>query len=268
MGERRTSPGITTWSLMNTLDGLAVAGAEPATERAALPPGRRPGARPLRPDRLERGPPVEAVAHLHRARSSTPASSSTRAPPSTWSPASTSSCPSASTTRSPRSPAPTSTRGISALVNATGGLENRYDGTNIWSGTFNATTTVTPNPWVSFTLGWLSNLSFLQAVDEPVVNTSSGRVDGERDDPAHQRDLGDRHRHPDRLRWPFHHLRHRAAQLLPAPRRPPAQRLVLEDLRHRRPVHASSSSRPACAGTSARASSSPGATRSSTRSRR
>ena len=67
--------------------------------------------------------------------------------------------------------------GLSALVNVTGGLQNFYDGTNIWSGTFNATTTVTPNPWVSFTLGWLSSLSLLQAVDEPVVNNSSGRVE-------------------------------------------------------------------------------------------
>ncbi|MEI6226032.1 MAG: hypothetical protein WCS72_14870, partial [Deltaproteobacteria bacterium] len=68
--------------------------------------------------------------------------------------------------------------GISALVNATGALENLYDGTNTWSGSVNATTTLTPNPWMSFTLGWISNISISQPVDAPTVNNSTARVDG------------------------------------------------------------------------------------------
>ena len=59
----------------------------------------------------------------------------------------------------------------------------------------------------------------------------------ERDGPAHQRDLGGREHHPDRLRRAVDHLRDGAAQLRAASRRPAAERVVLEDLRHRRPVH-------------------------------
>jgi hypothetical protein len=68
--------------------------------------------------------------------------------------------------------------GISALVNATGSLENLYDGTNTWSGSVNATATLTPNPWMSFTLGWISNISISQPVDAPTVNNSTARIDG------------------------------------------------------------------------------------------
>ena len=67
--------------------------------------------------------------------------------------------------------------GISALVNATGSLENLYDGTNTWNGTVNATAMFIPNPWVSLTLGWISNLSVRQVPDEPSVGTSSARID-------------------------------------------------------------------------------------------
>lgn len=67
--------------------------------------------------------------------------------------------------------------GISALVNATGSLENLYDGTNTWNGTVNATAMFIPNPWVSFTLGWISDLSVRQVPDEPSVGTSSARID-------------------------------------------------------------------------------------------
>jgi hypothetical protein len=67
--------------------------------------------------------------------------------------------------------------GISALVNATGSLENRYDGTNIWNTSLNATTTLNPNPWVSFTLGWISSVNLLQEWERPTVSTISGRID-------------------------------------------------------------------------------------------
>ena len=67
--------------------------------------------------------------------------------------------------------------GISALVNAGWNLQNEYSGVNRWTGTLNATVSVTPNPWVSFTLGWLSNLNLLQVPDEPTVSFTTGRID-------------------------------------------------------------------------------------------
>ena len=67
--------------------------------------------------------------------------------------------------------------GISALVNASWSLQNEYSGTNHWDGNVNASTTLTPNPWVSLTLGWISNVSLLQVPDEPIVSTYTARVD-------------------------------------------------------------------------------------------
>jgi hypothetical protein len=67
--------------------------------------------------------------------------------------------------------------GISALVNASWSLQNEYSGTNHWDGNVNASTILTPNQWVSFTLGWVSTLSLLQVPEEPVVSSTTARID-------------------------------------------------------------------------------------------
>jgi hypothetical protein len=67
--------------------------------------------------------------------------------------------------------------GISALVNASWSLQNEYSGTNHWDGNVNASAILTPNPWVSFTLAWISTLSLLQVPEEPVVQTTTARID-------------------------------------------------------------------------------------------
>jgi hypothetical protein len=67
--------------------------------------------------------------------------------------------------------------GISALVNATWGLQNEYSGTNHWNGTLNATGSFAPNPWVTFTLGWASTLTLLQVPGEDTIGTTTGRID-------------------------------------------------------------------------------------------
>lgn len=67
--------------------------------------------------------------------------------------------------------------GISALVNASWSLQNEYSGTNHWDGNVNASTTLTPNRWVSLTLGWISTVSLLQVPEEPIVSTSTARID-------------------------------------------------------------------------------------------
>jgi hypothetical protein len=68
--------------------------------------------------------------------------------------------------------------GISALLNVTGTLQNAYDGTNLWTGSVNATLAITPNPWVAFTVGWLSTLNILQLPQEPGVTSTTGRIEG------------------------------------------------------------------------------------------
>jgi hypothetical protein len=67
--------------------------------------------------------------------------------------------------------------GISALVNASWGLQNEYSGTNHWNGTLNATGSFAPNPWVTFTLGWTSTLNLLQVPGEDTVGITTGRID-------------------------------------------------------------------------------------------
>ena len=127
--------------------------------------------------------------------------------------------------------------GISALVNATGSLENLYDGTNTWNGTVNATAMFIPNPWVSFTLGWISDLSVRQVPDEPSVGTSSARIDASMTlRPTNSVSaVGTISRIVFGAR--AFHLRHAPAQLLAPSGRPPALRHLLQDLRHRCAVH-------------------------------
>jgi hypothetical protein len=67
--------------------------------------------------------------------------------------------------------------GISALVNASWGLQNEYSGTNHWNGSLNATGSFAPNPWVTFTLGWAYGLALLQVPGEDTVGTTTGRID-------------------------------------------------------------------------------------------
>ena len=68
--------------------------------------------------------------------------------------------------------------GLSALLNVTGALQSNYDGTNLWTGTVNATLSVAPNPWVAFTVGWLSTVNILQLPEEPGVTSTNGRIEG------------------------------------------------------------------------------------------
>ena len=68
--------------------------------------------------------------------------------------------------------------GISALVNASWGLQNDYDGTNRWNGTLTATAAFTANPWLSFTLGWTSTLSDVEALVDAVRVTNQGGTQG------------------------------------------------------------------------------------------
>jgi hypothetical protein len=67
--------------------------------------------------------------------------------------------------------------GLSALLNVTWSLQSLYTGTNLYDGTINLSTVITPNPWVSFTLAWLSGLGFRQEYDLPATRSMTGRID-------------------------------------------------------------------------------------------
>ena len=67
--------------------------------------------------------------------------------------------------------------GISVLANASSGLQSMYDGTNTWSTSVNALATLTPNPWLTLTLGWLSGWSVRQLPFEDPVPSRTARVD-------------------------------------------------------------------------------------------
>ena len=67
--------------------------------------------------------------------------------------------------------------GISLLVNGTGALQSLYTGVNTWSGTVNTKATLAPNPWIMFTLGWIWGVSIVQEFDLPDVATPQSRVD-------------------------------------------------------------------------------------------
>jgi hypothetical protein len=67
--------------------------------------------------------------------------------------------------------------GVSTQLNASTGLVNDPGGKDTWNGSLNATASLTPNPWVSLTLGWLSSASTVSAADGSAVTTTSARVD-------------------------------------------------------------------------------------------
>ncbi len=67
--------------------------------------------------------------------------------------------------------------GVSLMMNGTGSLQSLYTGVNTWSGTLNTVGTVAPNRWVTFTLGWLWGLSIVQEPEEPSITTPQSRVD-------------------------------------------------------------------------------------------
>ena len=67
--------------------------------------------------------------------------------------------------------------GVSTQVNLSTGLVNEPTGKNTWSGTLNTTASLVPNPQVTLTLAWISNLSSVWVGNQPPVTSSSARVD-------------------------------------------------------------------------------------------
>jgi hypothetical protein len=67
--------------------------------------------------------------------------------------------------------------GISAQLNASVGLVHQPDGRTDRSGTFNASTTLAPNPWISFSAAWLSNFGAVTSLDATTVLSSASRLD-------------------------------------------------------------------------------------------
>lgn len=67
--------------------------------------------------------------------------------------------------------------GVSAQLQGSTSLVREPSGKGTWNNLFSATSTLIPNPWVTFNLGWLSSLTTVSPADGPSYNLGSARLD-------------------------------------------------------------------------------------------